>query len=277
MASRIRWSSHLNTNGFIPKRQIMRSVLLVSLALVSLRAFATPPVKTTSLEYADEKAQAFEGLMTSPHGKIKGGVLLVHNWMGISEETKKQAERYAQLGYLVLSADIYGKGQRPKDSNEAAQFAGRYKSDRALFRERLNLALATLRNRPDMVGLPIFAAGYCFGGTGVIELARSGADLKAVFSFHGGLDAPNPKEETPIRAQVIAFHGAADPFVKPEDLAAFEKEMADRKVDWRLMKFGGAVHSFTDQGAGSDPSKGAAYDAKADERSWALTESILSE
>ena len=112
------------------------------------------------------------------------------------------------------------------------------------------------------------AIGYCFGGTGVIELARSGANIAGVVSFHGGLDSPVPADGGNIKCKVLACHGADDPFVKPEDLAAFEKEMRDHQVDWQLIKYGGAVHSFTQKMAGDDPSKGAAYNAQADERSW---------
>ena len=114
----------------------------------------------------------------------------------------------------------------------------------------------------------VAAIGYCFGGTTVIELARSGAELNGVVSFHGGLDSPTPADGKNIKCPILACHGADDPFEKPEDLAAFEKEMRDAKVDWRLIKYGGAVHAFTQPMAGNDNSKGAAYNEKADKRSW---------
>lgn len=221
----------------------------------------------------------FEGLLTRPPSKqsIRGGVLIVHNWMGVSAETQKQAERFAKLGFVALAADIYGAGVRPKDATEAGKLASLYKNDRALFRKRLGEALAQLRLQKNLDGKPLFAAGYCFGGTGVLELARSGAAVAGVLSFHGGLDSPEPAAGARIKASVVAFHGADDPFVPATDLAAFEKEMATNRVDWQLVKFGGAVHSFTDVGAGSDPSKGAAYNAHADARSWSLTEVFLNE
>lgn len=216
-----------------------------------------------------------EGLLTVPEGPVRGGVLVVHNWMGVTNETQKQAERFASEGFLVLSADIYGKGVRPQSPQEAGSQAGKFKGDRPLFRKNLAASLSELAAQTLVKGKPLLAAGYCFGGTGVIELARSGAQLAAVLSFHGGLDSPEPLLGKEIRTRVVAFHGADDPYVKPENLAAFEKEMMSNKIDWELVKFGGAVHSFTDVGAGSDPSKGAAYNERADQRSWGMTHLIL--
>jgi dienelactone hydrolase len=222
--------------------------------------------------------ETFEGLISRPKGApIKGGVLIVHNWMGVSDETKKQAERFAEQGFLVISADVYGKGVRPSGPEQAGKLATQYKSNRALLRSRIALALAELTKQPEVKGKAVIAAGYCFGGTGVIELARSGADVAGVLSFHGGLDSPTPADGAKIRGRVVAFHGADDPFVSAADLGSFEKEMMDNKVDWELVKLGGAVHSFTDVGAGTDPAKGAAYNANADKRSWDMTKLVLSD
>jgi dienelactone hydrolase len=123
----------------------------------------------------------------------------------------------------------------------------------------------------------VAAIGYCFGGTTVIELARSGADITGVVSFHGGLDSPTPADGKNIKCKVLACHGADDPFEKPADLAAFESEMRDAKVDWQLIQYGGAVHSFTQPMAGNDNSKGAAYNEKADKRSWETMKQFLAE
>jgi dienelactone hydrolase len=114
----------------------------------------------------------------------------------------------------------------------------------------------------------VAAIGYCFGGTGVIELARSGALIKGVVSFHGGLDSPTPADGKNIKGKVLALHGADDPFVKAPDIAAFEQEMKDAKVDYKLVSYPGAVHSFTQKAAGNDNSKGAAYNEAADKASW---------
>jgi dienelactone hydrolase len=123
----------------------------------------------------------------------------------------------------------------------------------------------------------IAAIGYCFGGTAVLELARSGADLAAVVSFHGGLSSPAPADARKIKAKVLALHGADDPNVPPQEVAAFREEMRQGGVDWQLIAYGGAVHAFTDWNAGNDNSTGAAYNERADRRSWEAMRQFLAE
>jgi dienelactone hydrolase len=135
-------------------------------------------------------------------------------------------------------------------------------------RARIAAALETLRANERVNPKQIAAIGYCFGGTTVLELARNGADVLGVVSFHGGLGTPTPSDAKNIKCKVVALHGADDPFVPAEEVQAFEKEMRDAKVDWQLTAYGGAVHSFTDKNAGNDNSKGSAYNAAADARSW---------
>jgi dienelactone hydrolase len=244
--------------------QWMFSALFLASSPIGMAA-----VKTKIVEYKSG-SNSFEGLLVYPanaKGKVPG-VLMIHNWMGVTEETKTQAARMAELGYAVFAADIYGKGIRPKGPEDAGKLAGTYKSDRKLFRERLQLGLDTLQAQSGVDSSKLLAVGYCFGGTGVVELARSGANVKGVVSFHGGLDSPTPADGKNIKARVLALHGADDPYVKAEDLAAFEQEMRDNQIDWELVKYGNTVHSFTDKAAGNDNSKGAAYNAKADVRSF---------
>jgi len=126
-------------------------------------------------------------------------------------------------------------------------------------------------------GGKVGVVGYCFGGTTAIELAYSGADLDGVVSFHGGLDSPHPEDGQSIRCKVLALHGADDPHVSAKDLAAFEDEMRQAKVDWQLIQYGGAVHSFTDWNAGSDPQRGSAYHERADQRSWEAMKTFFNE
>ena len=123
----------------------------------------------------------------------------------------------------------------------------------------------------------IAAIGYCFGGTTVLELARSGADIAGVVSFHGGLSSPTPGDAKNIKAKVLALHGADDPNVPPKEVAAFEDEMRQAGVDWQLVAYGGAVHSFTDWNAGNDNAKGAAYNERADRRSWEAMKQFFAE
>ncbi len=197
------------------------------------------------------------------------GVLVVHQWLGLTDYEKHRAEQLAGLGYVAFCADIYGKGIRPQNTTDAGTEATKYKSDRTLLRARVNAALDVLKKNELVDTERVAAIGYCFGGTTVIELARSGANIAGIVSFHGGLDSPTPADGKNIKCKVLICHGADDPFEKPADLAAFEDEMRQAKVDWTLIKFGGAVHSFTQPMAGNDNSKGAAYNEKADRRSWA--------
>jgi len=229
-----------------------------------------------TIDYS-ESGNSFQGFAVYPETSDSKtpAILILHNWMGITEETKSKARAFAELGYIAFAADIYGKGIRPKSVQEAASLAQKYKGDRATFRAHLNAALKTLQKQKGVDVKRISVAGYCFGGTGALELARSGADVKGILSFHGGLDSPDPALGKNIKGRVIAFHGADDPYVSATDLAAFENEMRTHHVDWQLIKFGNAVHSFTDKGAGNDPSKGAAYQEAADQRSWEMTRAFL--
>src|SRR3954452_18619762 len=165
------------------------------------------------------------------HGYKMPGVLVVHEWYGLNDYAKHRAEQLAALGYVAFAADIYGKGIVAKNTQEAGELAGKYKGDRELLRKRVTAALQTLRKQPNVETAKVAAIGYCFGGTTVLELARSGADVAGVVSFHGGLDSPNPADGKNIKAKVLVLHGADDPFVKKEDREAFENEMREANVD----------------------------------------------
>jgi dienelactone hydrolase len=247
--------------------------LLLMITTGSLRA----AIHTETVEYRQGDATlegylAYDDALT---GK-RPGVLVVHQWTGLGAYEKKRAEMLAQLGYVAFCADIYGKGIRPKNVAEAGAQAGKYKADRALLRLRVNAGLDTLKQNELVDPRRVAAIGYCFGGTTVLELARSGADLAGVVSFHGGLDSPTPADGRNIKCKILACHGADDPFEKPADLAAFESELRNAGVDWRLYQYGGAVHSFTDWTAdGSLP--GAKYNERADRRSWADMKQFFAE
>lgn len=259
----------------------MRTIYLSMISTVLLlfgSALAEAALEIKPVDY-NNAGKKFEGLVASDSTdpSKKPGILLIHDWMGMSDKVKIQAERLAQLGYIVFAVDVYGKGDAPKNAEEAGKLAGVFKKDRILFRARLQRGLEMLKKQPGVDSKKIAAVGYCFGGTGALELARTGTDIKAVVSFHGGLDSPRPDDGKRVKARVLALHGGDDPFVKPEDLAAFEKEMRDHKIDWQLVKYGGAVHSFTDKTAGTDNSKGAAYNEVADRRSWEAMKQFFTE
>lgn len=196
------------------------------------------------------------------------GIIVVHEWTGVGDYVKNRVRQLAGLGYIALAVDIYGKGIRPKDPQEAKIQADIYRQDRVLMRRRVLAGLEVLKQHPLTDPGKIAAIGYCFGGGTVLELARSGAEVNGVVSFHGNLDTPHPQDAKNIRAKVLVLHGADDPYVSAESVAAFQKEMRDAKVDWSMIVYGGAVHSFTNPESGSDPAKGSAYNEKADRRSW---------
>ncbi len=250
----------------------------LTLATLSFLAGLSPlgaAIVEKSVEYksGDVVCEGWQAYDDALAGK-RPAILVVHQWTGISGHEKAAARQLAELGYNVLVADVYGKGVRPQPP-AAGQEAGKYKKDRPLLRARLTAALDVLKQDARTDGTKLAATGYCFGGTSVLELARSGADLKGVVSFHGGLDSPTPVDGQNIKGKVLALHGADDPYVAAKDVAAFEKELQAAKVDYKLIRYPGAVHSFTHKEAGNDNSKGAAYNEAADKASWSEMKAFL--
>lgn len=236
-------------------------------------------IKTKVVNYNDGPV-ALEGFVAWNPDKADSkspGILVVHQWMGLTEYEKGRCKQLAELGYVAFALDIYGKGIRPSTPQEAGKQSGSYKADRALYRRRLNLGLQQLRAQASVDETKLAAIGYCFGGTGVLELARSGAEVAGIVSFHGGLDSPSPEDGKNIGAKLLICHGADDPFVKKEDIEAMISELNAAKVDWQMISFSGAVHSFTQPMAGNDNSRGAAYNKKADQRSWTAMNAFFAE
>jgi dienelactone hydrolase len=183
-------------------------------------------------------------------------------------QARKRAEQLASLGYVAFALDMYGKGVLAKTPKEAGELASRFKKDRALMRARAIAGLDVLRRYPKVDPDNLGAIGYCFGGTTVLELARAGADLKGVVSFHGTLETPNPDDAKNIRCKILVLTGADDPNVPKVQIAAFEEEMKKAHVDYKVIAYPGAVHAFTNPAAGDDPKRGVAYNKEADEKSW---------
>jgi len=249
----------------------MKSIATMLAACLAAAAVpsAHAEMKTEVVEYRQGDV-ALEGYLAyddSFQGK-RPGILVAHEWYGHNRYVRRRAEELARLGYVAFALDMYGKGVLAKDAKEAAALSGIYKGDRALMRARAAAGLDVLRKRPEVDTARLAAIGYCFGGTTVLELARSGADLKAVVSFHGGLDTPTPADARNIKGKVLAMQGGDDPFVPAKQVEAFEDEMRKGGVDWQFITYGGAVHSFTNPDSGNDNSKGAAYNERADRRSW---------
>ncbi len=238
-------------------------------AALALSLATLPVLAGAPLAYADG-ATKLSGYLARP-AEIKGtvpGVVVVHQWMGLSDHERRVSEDLAKLGYVALAADIYGDGVRPKTGGEAGKLAGTYKGDRALYRRRVAAALEALKAQKGVDASRLAVIGYCFGGTGALEAARAGLPVKAVVSFHGGLDVPATYVPGPITAKVLVCHGADDPFEPAAEVAAFQDEMRKAKADYVFIAYAGAVHAFTQKEAGGDNSKGAAYNETAHRRSW---------
>lgn len=228
-----------------------RSLLLSLSALAAMPALAAVVKRPVAYSLGDSR---FEGVLVYDDAvkAPRPGLVLVPNWLGVTDANVKQAMEVAGQKYVILVADMFGVGARPKNQEEAAKASGALKNDRALMRARAGKALEALLAQAKTAPLDttkIGAIGFCFGGTAALELARSGAKVAGVVSFHGGLDSPKPEDAKNIQGRVLALHGADDPFVPEKDVQAFKAEMRAAKVDWELVVFGGAVHGFTDPDA----------------------------
>jgi len=224
-------------------------------------------IHTENVEYRDGDT-VLEGYLVyddSTEAK-RPGVLVVHAWMGLGDQAKDSARRLAEMGYVGFALDMYGKGVYAKNREEAMQLSGAIKGDRPKMRQRAIAGLDVLRKHPLVDSGRVAAIGYCFGGTTVLEIARSGEPIQGVVSFHGGLSTPTPEDAKNIKAKVLALHGADDPAVPAEEVTAFMQEMRDAGVDWQMIHYGGAVHSFTDPDANMEGM--AKYHEPSARRSW---------
>jgi dienelactone hydrolase len=256
---------------------IMKILAAILLALV-IGTGAQAEMVTKTIEYKDGDV-TLEGFLAYDAG-ISGkrpGVLVVHEWTGLNDYARSRAKQLAESGYVAFSLDMYGKGVRPSNPQEASEQATKYRSDRPLMRRRAKAGLDVLLQQEMTDSTHVAVIGYCFGGGVALELARSGAPLAGVVSFHGNLDTPNPADARNIKGKILVCHGGDDPHVPQEQVLAFQQEMRDAGVDWQMNIYGGAVHAFTNPAAGNDPSRGAAYNAEADHRSWQAMKDFFNE
>lgn len=241
--------------------KIKYSLLFV---LIISNAFA----QSTAVEYKDGE-QVLSGIAVKPQNAVKNkaGVLILPAWMGITDHEKETAGRLANMGYYTFVADIYGVDQRPTNYKEAGAKAGYFKKNIKEYQNRIQLALEQLVKQganPDT----IVVIGYCFGGTGAVEAARTNMKVKGIVSFHGGLGRDASREVEIIVPKVLILHGADDTYVPNEEVENFQNEMRKAKADWQMVYYANAVHAFTEKSLGTDNSKGAAYNENADKRSW---------
>jgi dienelactone hydrolase len=255
----------------------MKSYLLAALMVVT--SFGGAAVKTENITYkqGDTELQGYLAYDDNMKDK-RPGVLVVPEWWGLNEYPKSRAEQLAKLGYVAFAADMYGKGKVTEDPKQAGQWAGELRGNRQLMRERALAALDELKKNQRVDSSKIAAIGYCFGGTTVLELARGGADLAGVVSFHGGLDSAPGMEAKTVKPKVLVLHGADDPMATETQVSAFQKEMKSAKADWQTIIYSGAVHGFTNPKNGAGALGGAvAYNEKADKRSWQAMQDFFAE
>jgi dienelactone hydrolase len=251
----------------------------ISIMLMALSFSAFAKVKTENIEYMSNGVK-LKGVIAFDDAKKKPvpGVLVFSNWMGNGQQNIDQAKEIASRGFVALAADIYGEGLIPKDQKEASELAGKYRNtDRTQMRERAMAGFTALQNHKRVEKSKIAAIGFCFGGTVALEMARAGADLKGVVSFHGGLSSIEKAKADTVKAKVLALHGADDFFVPEKEVLGFEQEMKDAKADWQLFAFSNSVHSFTDKDAGNDPKSGQAYNPLTSKRAFKAMDDFFAE
>ncbi len=251
----------------------MKNIIFTFLGIALFSVSANAQLK--AVQYTDG-SQKLNGLAIAPKkaSKTKAGILILPAWKGIDTHAKQSAEKLSKMGYYAFVGDIYGEGNYPKNTQEAGKQAGYYKNSVGDYQRRIQLALDQLVKsgaNPDN----IVVIGYCFGGTGVLEAARAGMQVQGVVSFHGGLGRDATRVNNSIKARVLVLHGADDLYVPATEVTAFQQEMRDTKADWEMIYYADSVHAFTDPEAGNDNSKGAAYNAKADKRSWERMNSFM--
>lgn len=234
-------------------------------------------IKTRQIEYTHGDV-LLQGLMAwdDQHKSPRPGVLVSHAWRGRSEFENEKARELARLGYTGFALDLYGKGICGSSPEENRALMQPFLDDRAMLRDRLLLALETMRAQAEVNDQQTAAIGYCFGGLCVLDLARCGADIKGAVSFHGLLGAPAGLPGKTPQARILVLHGWNDPMATPSDVLALAEEFGEAGADWQLHAYGTASHAFTNPAA-NDAAHGLLYDASADRRSWSSMQSFLQE
>jgi len=252
--------------------------LLTILALLLTTGSVRPEIITKAVEYRHAD-KILEGcLIHDAAARARGpAILLAHESGGNTAAARLRAAQWARLGYPVFAVDLYGKGITPRDSKDALARLLPNSRDRKPLRDRLEAGLAVLCRQPQVDPKRVAGIGYGAGGTALLELARAGADLEGVVCLHGDLGTPTPGDAKKISAQVLVLLGSDDPFIPLAQMTAFEDEMRQGGVDWRVVRFGGVGHDFTNPQAGRNLKSGSAYDADAEKRANELIKSFLAE
>ncbi|WP_394764523.1 dienelactone hydrolase family protein [Phenylobacterium sp.] len=235
-------------------------------------------MRTEDIEYHADGARLVGYLaVEDTRSGQRPGVLIAPEGGGLVDLTKSIARRLAEAGYVAFAMDYYGDGQPLADMSQAMPRIMAFMAEPLTIRARAAEALAVLARQPETDAGRLAAIGYCFGGTTVLELARGGADLKAVVGFHSGLGTARPQDAKAIKAKVLTCIGYRDPIIPADQRLAFETEMNEGGVDWRMNLYGQAGHSFTNPGVGAMGREGFEYHQPTDRRSWAAMIDLFDE
>lgn len=251
-------------------------MLLLTTALLLTAATARAEVKSKTIPYL-HNGQQFEGYLAwddSLQGK-RPGVLVVHEWWGLDKYARGRAEQLAELGYVAFAVDMYGKGKLTEHPQEAREMAGQVRANVKDWQQRAQKGLELLKNDEHVDGSKLAAIGYCFGGSTVLQLAYSGADVKAVVSFHGAPQQPTDDQAKQIKAQILICHGAADPFIPEDAVRKMRAALEAAHAKWTMAYFSNAKHSFTVPDADDRKIDGMAYNERADKESWQFMQAFL--
>jgi dienelactone hydrolase len=234
-------------------------------------------ITTNPVEYEHE-GQSFEGLLVEPGDEStpRPVVFVLHDWQGRSAGQEGFARRLTAWGYASFAVDLYGKGKRGTTTEECQALMMPLMQDRALLRRRLLNVVEVVRQRPEIESANMAAIGFCFGGLCALDLARAGAPLNGVASFHGLFTPPGLPIAHPFQSKVIAFHGWEDPFAPPDQILAFGKEFSDAGADWQLHAYGATKHGFMNESA-NNPAMGIVYQAETARRAWTELQAFLAE
>jgi dienelactone hydrolase len=234
-------------------------------------------IQTRTVDYRDGE-QDLQGILcvdNAAAGK-RPGVLVAHTWRGRSSFEEEKARQLAGLGYAGFALDLFGKGVLGNSVEQNQALMKPFMDDRILLQRRMQLALEQIRSQHDVDETRIAAIGFCFGGLCVLDLARSGADVNGVVSFHGLLTAPGNAEGNRVSAKVLVLHGWDDPMAPPEHLLKIAHELTTAAADWQIHAYGNTMHAFTNPAA-CKPDSGTVYQADADRRSWQSMQAFLGE
>jgi dienelactone hydrolase len=234
-------------------------------------------IQTRLVEYAHDGV-SLEGFLAwnDDADQPRPAVAIAHTWVGRSEFEESKAVALAEQGYAAFALDLYGKGINGSTVEENNALMTPLMEDRVMLQARMNLAVTVLREQPEVDGTKVAAAGYCFGGLAVLDLARSGSDVLGVVSFHGLFFPPEGVPNKPITAKVLCLHGYDDPMAEPESMTALASELSAAGADWQVHAYGNTLHAFTNPGA-DNPDMGALYNADADRRSSQALNNFLAE